>query len=638
MLVTKRILITLITLVSMSTGAWALSQDTDGYYLIGSLQDWKDFANLVNTQYPGKKDARMTADIDLGTDQTMLGRGTDPNTYYYLGEFDGQGHTLTIAYQGELGYQFYAAPFRHASLCEIRNLNVKGTISVYNNIYQIYVGGIVGYSTSTCKIKNCHVDVDFISPAAAQFNINYSSLVGCASSNAIISDCMVEGSVKGKDGISTYYSPFIGLITFINSSTPSSITNSLSTATTENVSLVTGAFRTVEGPSTGMTNVYSRYVGASKEQQCIAWTEEQLTNGYIAYKLQNGRSNLVWGQKIGTDATPIFTTTESKRVYRATNGFTNISTQASSGIKRDTEGYYLIDDCLDWEDFANIAENTPTAKARMIADVDLGYTQTKVGVTNPFQGIFDGQGHILTVHYLPSTINSSPFPQTANGAVIKNLCFAGTLENTSSNRPALVSIHNNGILNIEKVWSSVDITSTITDWDESAAFVACCNGTIYINDCMFTGSITSSGEEAGCFVGGVHGTVNITNSLSTGRFTLTGNNPGLRGIYSNTYILRFPPAAISPEMQCTTSELSNGTIITKLQAGRSERIWVQDAETGLPSLKIFANSPSITTGIDRGKLFDGDITGWYTINGQKLSGKPTKKGVYIINGKKAIVD
>ena len=193
-------------------------------------------------------------------------------------------------------------------------------------------------------------------------------------------------------------------------------------------------------------------------------------------------------------------------------------------------------------------------------------------------------------------------------------------------------------MNIEKVWSSVDITSTITDWDESAAFVACCNGTIYINDCMFTGSITSSGEEAGCFVGGVHGTVNITNSLSTGRFTLTGNNPGLRGIYSNTYILRFPPAAISPEMQCTTSELSNGTIITKLQAGRSERIWVQDAETGLPSLKIFANSPSITTGIDRGKLFDGDITGWYTINGQKLSGKPTKKGVYIINGKKAIVD
>jgi surface protein len=28
---------------------------------------------------------------------------------------------------------------------------------------------------------------------------------------------------------------------------------------------------------------------------------------------------------------------------------------------------------------------------------------------------------------------------------------------------------------------------------------------------------------------------------------------------------------------------------------------------------------------------------WYTIDGQKLSGKPTKRGVYIYNGKKAVV-
>lgn len=28
---------------------------------------------------------------------------------------------------------------------------------------------------------------------------------------------------------------------------------------------------------------------------------------------------------------------------------------------------------------------------------------------------------------------------------------------------------------------------------------------------------------------------------------------------------------------------------------------------------------------------------WYTLDGQKLSGKPTKRGVYIYNGKKAVV-
>ena len=28
---------------------------------------------------------------------------------------------------------------------------------------------------------------------------------------------------------------------------------------------------------------------------------------------------------------------------------------------------------------------------------------------------------------------------------------------------------------------------------------------------------------------------------------------------------------------------------------------------------------------------------WYTVNGVKLSGKPTRKGLYIFNGKKTVV-
>ena len=30
--------------------------------------------------------------------------------------------------------------------------------------------------------------------------------------------------------------------------------------------------------------------------------------------------------------------------------------------------------------------------------------------------------------------------------------------------------------------------------------------------------------------------------------------------------------------------------------------------------------------------------GWYTLEGYKLSGRPTKKGVYIYNGKKYVID
>lgn len=32
-----------------------------------------------------------------------------------------------------------------------------------------------------------------------------------------------------------------------------------------------------------------------------------------------------------------------------------------------------------------------------------------------------------------------------------------------------------------------------------------------------------------------------------------------------------------------------------------------------------------------------DDKGWYTLDGRKLSGKPTVKGIYIKNGKKVII-
>ena len=46
-------------------------------------------------------------------------------------------------------------------------------------------------------------------------------------------------------------------------------------------------------------------------------------------------------------------------------------------------------------------------------------------------------------------------------------------------------------------------------------------------------------------------------------------------------------------MQVTDEQLDDGTIATKLQAGRSEEIWVQDETTGQPMLKLFAHTDTI---------------------------------------------
>ena len=43
---------------------------------------------------------------------------------------------------------------------------------------------------------------------------------------------------------------------------------------------------------------------------------EQIASGEVAYRLQNGRSERVWGQKLGSDNDPLLTDKEEKHVYK----------------------------------------------------------------------------------------------------------------------------------------------------------------------------------------------------------------------------------------------------------------------------------------------------------------------------------
>ena len=54
---------------------------------------------------------------------------------------------------------------------------------------------------------------------------------------------------------------------------------------------------------------------------------------------------------------------------------------------------------------------------------------------------------------------------------------------------------------------------------------------------------------------------------------------------------------------------------------------------------VLLSSSGETTGIGTLDTKTGDITldGWYTMDGRKLEGKPTKKGLYINNGRKIVI-
>lgn len=275
------------------------------------------------------------------------------------------------------------------------------------------------------------------------------------------------------------------------------------------------------------------------------------------------------------------------------------SFMGAKAINQDSEGYYLLGSVQDWEAFSQLVANgNYAANARMTADIDLGESQAQIGHPSEspsfyYKGIFDGQGHTLTVHYVPTGANClAPFP-SISCATLKNLHIDGTIVNSDGYQPAAVGRIASGTSTLENIWSSLDITNTGSSWRECAGLVGCVDGYkgghLVMKDCLYTGNLTSSGSYDGCFVGYINsgGSATVSNCLSTGTFTITGSSPAIRGDYTNCYILQFP-ATIPDNMKIADNTLSDGALATALQNGRSESVWVQDAVLGRPMLKVFA--------------------------------------------------
>ena len=159
----------------VSTAAWALSE-VNGVYQIGTEDDLKAFAELVNG---GKADARaiLTADIDKGMDGTMIGRdGLD-----YQGVFDGNGHTITINLFSD-GYQGTAL-FRNVGVRGlIQNLKVQGTITSDQKL----AAGIAVWSSGI--IRGCYVDVTVNSSFAG--DATHGGIVAVSSRGTVIENCL----------------------------------------------------------------------------------------------------------------------------------------------------------------------------------------------------------------------------------------------------------------------------------------------------------------------------------------------------------------------------------------------------------------------------------------------------------------
>ena len=258
-------------------------EDRD-YYEIASKDDWRRFCDLVRDGQNGI-DAKMTADINLSSDFSMVGS----DEHRYAGTFDGQGHTLTINW--DTGSKPWVAPFNTVEGATIKNLRTAGEIKSSSH----FLSGLVQSAYGNTTISGCVSAVN-ITSTYGNAPCDAAGMVECVRDNAnvTITDCVVKGKInatteKGKRYMGGFVNNQYGKCALI-----SCLYLGENNATGGN----TFASNSSSGSSTTLKNCY--YFKACGKPQGEQATEKQLKSGYVTNKLQADRTDQChWAQTLG---------------------------------------------------------------------------------------------------------------------------------------------------------------------------------------------------------------------------------------------------------------------------------------------------------------------------------------------------
>ena len=660
--ITKRLL-SILLFTAISVGAWAIEQDADGTYLIGSSDDWNAFASDINSgSIAVTANAKLTADITV---TTMIGSSKN-----YAGVFDGDNHTITANISGT---SKHVAPFCYLKGATIKNIKVEGTISG-----GIHCAGLVGAIDDSGLISNV-----VVSATVTTTGSHCGGVLGHAqSSKTTIEGCVFNGTINGKSGGST-----VGAICGWNHGGLTTINNCMELGSYTNCSTFNPIFcgSNVSASNSyylnpkNSGNDYGTQISASMPGEVYQQMEIS-GNTYSVPVLVDGIGPKYdySGEAISPEPVVSFIGTTLKKGTDYTVSYShNIAVGIASvtitgmgeykGIKTinfkiigtclsgagTEESPYLINSDDDWVSFVTSVEDYSFSGEYVKLTKDINITSMEgVRDNSPFSGTFDGNGHTMTANIVSTAtgdglssnnlndVGIAPFHFIKN-ATIKNVRIAGTINAQSNHAAGLI-----GVAYETNIISNCVVSATITT---TANYVGGIIGhgytsTTTVQDCLFNGRI-----EGGIYIGVVwghsHGGVGyIVNCLENGTYSSGSIAP--TNYDGNVYLTNnyYVTGSDSNSKKATGSTLADGTVTIGLNNDRTgdNAPWIQDPVTNLPMLKIFvSNNSGITTGEalplnDNGQMIN-DKAGWYTIDGRKLSGKPAVKGIYINNGKKVVV-
>lgn len=554
----KTSILILLALMVFAPMAWAQFSGGTGTandpYLISSKEDWDALHNKVKdgNLYTGKF-FKMTADI--GTVTTPIGKTGDGNASgnYFEGTFDGNGHILTVNFAFSRTDNIGA--FCRLNNATIKNLHVKGKIEAGEDPICSHYGGIAGRTSGNTNIVSCRSSVN-IDSYGATFCLDaddgeyyyYGGFVGRHDDGTLtFVNCLFDG--KFYLVATNYVGGFVGArmggkISLVNclSATKKFEDDFWSDHSSTFVSKGDGA-------NVAMYHcIFTKKCGDDKDG-----VDARDWNGYFVFNYLGGY-NGGWDWDLVDEVFPKYNHDIDLSPYL----FSGSGTEASP---------YLIQNANDWEGLARdiyLWRTYQDQYFKLTNDIYLWETveyepSTMLGVNEKasFQGIFDGDGHTLTVSY---TDNSNehycgPF-RFINGATIKNLHVAGSIYKEKKKHIGGLVGKAYGTNHIINCRSSVDIQAN-TDGDGShGGFLGDLrDGTTNFTSCVFDGKMQGPNQSQsrtkkwGGFVGWVADgeQANFTNCVfnpevvnvkNDGNRTFARRNDGDDVSFTNCYYLQ----------------------------------------------------------------------------------------------------
>ena len=544
----------------VGTAAWALSE-VGGVYQIGTADDLKAFAELVNGDNP-YANAVLTADIDKGTDITQIGRdGQD-----FQGVFDGAGHTITY----DMTFTANGAGlFRNVGVhAIIQNLKVQGTIRSNSS----FAGGIAGWNSG--RIRGCYVDVNIISTKTG--DATDGGMIGIAYRGTVVENCLVKVDIDGESttncgGVAGWANEKINVVNCLIVNDGSTFNyNDASNGHSNIIARNEGNLQVVNLETYNSDSYANRPAGANYNNFVTnQWGTAtangasivplaDLADGRICYLLNTDQSKINWVQTIGADPFPVPAAFGDQRVYASaptacqTTGLGLNFTNYDQGFTADAHAfdkYGICTECgcFNFSCFDEVYDMTDASVVLKSADdIYLAEGWNRVGdgfklnmkmandidITAPagqlifnngnwVDGNFNGQGHALTYTISEVTENEASFIPQHTG-IFENVILHGSIGTANAYAGSISGRGRQTI--VRNVFSDVTINTTKTGDNTTGGLFGIAYNGKSVDNCIYAGDI--NGVEGTTCIAGFSGWADGATTYNNCAFLGTLNNGG----------------------------------------------------------------------------------------------------------------